>query len=471
MIIKEFSQFLINLNYNKIPKDVIEKTKLCFLDYLAVYKRGINESSSKIAIKSINDLFSSDSNLKANLLNSGFIRGIAAHSLDLDDGHKLAQLHPGAIVFSSALAIINDENLNISVSGEEFFEAVVGAYEIAIVLGMLVNPNHRNQGFHSTGTLGTFAAGAVASKLLKLNLKETISCFGLCGTQAAGLLESDHAGTMGKSLHVGKAVYNGILSAILAKNGFVGGESLIDGKEGLLKAMVVKTNFTNYSLSDFLNKNLGKFHISGVYLKKYPFCRHIHSSIDSSIYLKEYLATLNKDINSIDEIDVLTYKIAAEHNNSSPKNKEELKQSLPYAVAISLICGELNLDLIDELISDGLLNSSRNIISLNEKNIRVKNIQCLADKIKVIKNNSLDILSPNKRPSKVIIKLDEYCNNETFEDITYYPLGEPDNPLSFKDILKKFNMLNPDYNLDKLAILDVMENKMMGEVLEHIGIK
>ena len=108
-------------------------------------------------------------------------------------------------------------------------------YEIGILLGKIVNPQHRNNGFHTTGTIGAFVAGAVASKLLKLDDEQILNALGLCGTQSAGLLESDHGGSMGKALHVGKAAYNGILSAYLARNGFTGSETIFEGVEGFLK--------------------------------------------------------------------------------------------------------------------------------------------------------------------------------------------------------------------------------------------
>ncbi len=41
-------------------------------------------------------------------------------------------------------------------------------------------------------------------------------------------LESDHK-SMGKVLHVGKAVYNGLLSAFLALNGFTGAGTILMG--------------------------------------------------------------------------------------------------------------------------------------------------------------------------------------------------------------------------------------------------
>ncbi|MBO5840049.1 MAG: MmgE/PrpD family protein [Methanobrevibacter sp.] len=462
MIINQLSEYLIDLKYEDIPEEAIEKAKLCFIDYLAVYLRGLESENAKIAIKTIYELY----NVDFNSLNKGFINGIASHSLDLDDGHRLAQLHPGSVVFSTILAMISDKNLDLDISGEEFFEAVVSGYEIAIVLGMMLNPNHRNQGFHSSGTIGSIAAGAVASKLLNLDLEKTEHCLGLATTQSSGLLEADHAGTMGKSLHIGNAVYNGIISAFLAKNGFTGGESLIDGKEGFIKAMASRSyddyadengNIDYERIGEFLDNNLNKFHINEVYLKKYPFCRHIHSAIDSALALKSDLN--GSDLESISSIDIETYRIASEHDNFNPKNIQELKQSLPYAVAISLACDEVSLDSIDELIDKGLFSEEVS----EEEILKIKNI---VNKINVYENEELNQLTPEKRPSKVIIKY----NDKIQENTTYYPLGEVENPLLMEDILEKFRLLNPKFNMNKLQIIKHIEDYSIRDVFSELGL-
>ena len=469
MIINQLSKYLIDLRYEDIPEEAIEKAKLCFLDYLAVYLRGLETDNAKIAIRTIYELYNGD----FNSLNKGFINGIASHSLDLDDGHRFAQLHPGSVVFSTILALATDSNLDLNITSEEFFEAVIAGYETAIVLGMMVNPNHRNQGFHSSGTIGSIASGAVASKLLNLNQEKTEHCLGLCATQSSGLLEADHAGTMGKSLHLGNAVYNGILSAFLAKNGFTGGESLIDGKEGFIKAMAsdlyenhcdYNGNFDALKLSQFIDINLNRFHINEVYLKKYPFCRHIHSAIDSSLFLKDELNKLDLDnLENISSIDIETYKIASEHDNCNPKNIQDLKQSLPYAVAISLVSEDLSLDSIDVLIEKGLFSDSS-----EEEILKIKDI---ANKINIHENEELNQLTPDKRPSKVIIKFKDNLNkNNTLENTTYYPLGELENPLSEENILEKFRLLNPKFNMNKLQIIKHMEDYSINEVFEELGL-
>lgn len=458
MIINQLSEFLINLKYEDIPREAIEKAKLCFMDYLAVYLRGLESKNAKIAIKTIYELYGDDFNSSS----KGFINGIASHSLDLDDGNRFAQLHPGSIVFSTILAMASDEKLALDISFQEFFESVIVGYEIAIALGMLVNPNHRNQGFHSTGTIGSIASGAVASKLLKLNLEKTEHCLGLCTTQSSGLLEADHAGTMGKSLHVGNAVYNGILSAFLAKNGFTGGESLIDGKEGFIKAMacdLYEKHCDNSQLSKFIEINLNRFHINSVYLKKYPFCRHIHSAIDSTLSLKEKLD--NVDLEDIDSIEIETYKVASEHDNFNPKNLQDLKQSLPYAVAISLVCDDLSLDTIDNLIDNGLFEENMDST--------ISNIKKIVDKIQIRDNDEFNSMTPEKRPSKVIIKFKDSSIGYR-EDTTFYPLGEVENPLGEEDILEKFKLLNPKFNMNKLQIIKHMEDYSIDEVFEELGL-
>ena len=282
---------------------------------------------------------------------------------------------------------------------------------------------------------------------------------------------------MGKSLHVGNAVYNGIISAYLAKNGFTGGESLIDGKEGFIKAMASDLyekhcdengNLDDSKLSQFIDINLNKFHINNVYLKKYPFCRHIHSAIDSTLALKNDLKDL-KDLNNlkidcsdISSIDIETYKIASEHDNYTPKNAQDLKQSLPYAVAIALVLDDLSLDSIDELIDNGLFDeksSDKDILKIKE----------IVSKINIDNNEELNQMTPEKRPSNVTIKFSD-DSYEILEETTYYPLGEVENPLKEDDVLDKFKLLNPKFNMNKLQIIKHMENYSIQEVFEELDL-
>ena len=301
----------------------------------------------------------------------------------------------------------------------------------------------------------------MASKLLKLDDEQILNALGLCGTQASGLLESDHGGSMGKVLHVGKAAYNGILSAFLARNGFTGSGTIFEGDEGFLKTMVVEN--TDYNMDDFsfetVLKNIGKVRVRDIYFKKYPFCRHIHSSIDTALKLK---ASIGDEYDHIKNVAIKTYSVAAEHNNFQPKNLEELKQSLPYAVAISLVVGEVSVDSINQLIEYGLLDNYSTVDKVNS----IKN---LVNGMIIISDDKLNELYPAKRPSNVIIKLDENFRNGIFQNITFIPKGDFENPFKLRELIDKFKDLNPNYDVKNLTVIDSLEDYSMNYVVRKLN--
>jgi 2-methylcitrate dehydratase PrpD len=468
MFLQNVSKFISNYRYEQATIESITTAKAAFLDFFGVTYRGMGEEASKIARNTVEEIFSGNfnsnlqasvigTNLKTDVLSAAFINGVAAHVLELDDGHRGAQIHLGAVIFPTALAISEAYDL----SGKEFLEGVIVGYEVGILLGKIVNPEHRNKGFHTTGTIGTFVAGTVASKLLKLDETQILNALGLCGTQAAGLLESDHGGTMGKSLHAGKAVYNGMLSAFLARNGFTGSGTIFEGDEGFLKTMVFDN--TDYMMENFsfetVLKDVGKVRVRDIYFKKYPFCRHVHSSIDTALKLK---ASIGDEYDHIENVAVKTYSVAAEHNNFNPKNLEELKQSLPYAVAISLVVGEVTVDVLNQLIEYGLLDNYSTVDKVNS----IKN---MVNGMIIISDDKLNELYPDKRPSNVIIKLDKDFRNGVFQNITLLPKGDFENPFQLKDLINKFKGLNPQYNVKNLTVIDSLEGYSMRNVVRKLN--
>ena len=464
MFLQNISKFISNYRYEQSTLASMTAVKAAFLDLFGVTYRGIEEEASNIALTTIDELFSGKidlnfsasvigKNLKTDVLSAAFINGVAAHVLELDDGHRGAQLHLGSVIFPTALAISEAHDL----TGREFLESVIVGYEVGILLGKLVNPDHRDNGFHTTGTIGTFVAGAVAAKLLKLDVDQILNTLGLCGTQAAGLLESDHGGSMGKVLHVGKAAYNGILSAYLARNGFTGSGTIFDGDEGFLRTMVLDKQ-EEFSLEDAL-RNVGNVSVRDIYFKKYPFCRHLHSSIDTALKLK---ASIGDEYSHIQHILVETYEVAAQHDNYHPKNIEELKQSLPYAIAISLVVGEVSVDKINQLVEFGLLENYSTVDDVNA-------IKKIVNNMTIISDDELTKLYPSKRPSNIIIRLDEVFRNGTFQNSTLLPKGDFENPFQLKELIEKFKGLNPKYDVSNLTVIDSIEEYNMKYVVGKLN--
>jgi 2-methylcitrate dehydratase PrpD len=447
MIAEKLAEHTVQTSYKKIPEEAIEKAKLCFLDFLGVALRGSEGESSK-KVRNILPPGEESSILgagKSTAMDASLANGVAAHSMDLDDGHRIAQLHPGCCVIPAALALCESQKKD----GKDLITSIVAGYSTAVTIGILANPGHRNKGFHSTGTCGTFGAAAAASKAMDLDLNETVNALGLAGTQAAGLLESDHAGTMGKHLHAGKAAQSGILSALLAGEGFTGAESIVDGKEGFLNAMA------NGSEREIVKRDLEELlikpHILDVYFKKYPVCRHLHSSIDAVMEIlseiKNETGSNHKIQKEILNITVKTYKIAAEHNNYHPNTPESLRQSLPMSIAMA--------------VTDGL-----DLQNLDSNAFKKPELSEIANKVEIIFDPNLDDLYPSMRPSEVVLNLK---NGNKYVKRVDLPLGEPENPLNKKDVIEKFQKLNPKFDVDVLGVVEDMESYSVRDLMEIIN--
>ena len=430
------ADFILCTEYNEIPEKVIEQSKLCFIDFLGVALRG-SETKSGIIAKTVVSEGNQSTVIghgKANALEASLTNGIFAHALDLDDGHRYAQVHPGACVIPAALSLSEFRNI----SGKQFISSIIVGYQAAITLGMMVNPEHRNRGFHSTGTCGTLGAAAAASKALDLDKNQTINALGLGGTQAAGLLETDHCGSMGKHLHAGKAAQSGVLSALLAEKGFTGAETILEGDEGFLKAMA------NINCKK-IKSNMDVFRILEIYFKIYPVCRHLHSSIDAILHIINE-NTQNLEIEEIQEITVNTYKIASEHDNYHPRSIEALKQSLPVSLAIAVLKNELSLDNLN-------LNQDK------------KAIEEISKKIFIEYSEDFDLHYPDNRPATVIIS----TNNGLYEKSVDLAYGEPENPLNKTNIIKKFHDLNPNVEIEVLEGIDDLESYKMNEFMKKFN--
>ncbi len=275
---KKLADFIHATSFEKLPKNVIHQAKLCLLDLIGVSIAGGRQNVASIVQSLIPAMGGCDeevtlwgSDRKLPLLTAVLMNAVQAHAIDMDDGHRYANGHPGVVTIPAAVALCEKENL----TGRELIEAIVIGYEFFIRLGSAINPDLLLRGFHTTATIGCFASGAVAAKLLKLSRPQTENALSLSGLQSAGLLEVLHSGESGKSFQVGKAAQSGVLAGLLAQQGADGPESVFEGEKGFFKAFAGKP-----CDSQSICKNLGKeFSLPSVYFKKHAACRHIHSAL------------------------------------------------------------------------------------------------------------------------------------------------------------------------------------------------
>jgi 2-methylcitrate dehydratase PrpD len=407
--------FIVSLNYNHLPPEVIQKAKHCLMDTLGAALAGSKTQEGMIAKRLAQKLNpKKESTLftgrgKVGVLEAAMANGIMAHALELDDGNRYAQGHPGVAVIPAVLALGEKEKIK----GKEILLAIVAGYEVFGRVGAGGNPSHFNRGFHTTGTCGTFAAAAAAGRLLRLKESKMVSALGMAGSQAAGLFAFMADGTMTKTLHAGKAAQNGILAALLAKEGFTGPATILEDKRGFYQAFADAYN------PDRVVEGLGeKYEIMNTYVKYHASCRHSHAPIDAILDIRSRTPWRAQDI---EKVNIYTYSIAAKLiDGKEVTTPISGKMSLPYSAATAILKGKVGLD------------------EFKPKALNDETAHALMEKIDVYPDPALDKLVPDHRGARAEILLKD--GRKLIAEILD-PKGEPENPGAEADIYDKFLMM------------------------------
>jgi 2-methylcitrate dehydratase PrpD len=277
--------------------------------------------------------------------------GAFAHALELDDDHRVAVLHPGAVVVPAAFGSAEAEGC----SGLTFLRALYLGYEVMCRLGEVFRGSQFHHGVHPTALCGVFGAAAAAAVTMDLDRDRFVQALGIAGTQAFGLTEWRADGSWIKRLHPGRAAQSGVLAARLAREGFTGPATIFEGAGGFFNAF----SFGETIDPDIMTSALGKeHHALGTAVKPYPCCRFEHGAVDLALAVHDG-GIAARDIEAanirIYSTGVLTY-------HHRPKSAVDAQFNVPYAVAVSLLRGQIGLsDFTDEAIRD------RDVLALSDR--------------------------------------------------------------------------------------------------------
>ncbi|MBK8742009.1 MAG: MmgE/PrpD family protein [Betaproteobacteria bacterium] len=268
--------------------------------------------------------------------------GAFAHALELDDDHRIAVLHPGAVVVPAALAAAEAA----PATGLTFLRALLHGYEVTCRLGEVFRGSQFYHGVHPTALCGVFGAAMAAGVAMGLNRDALVRALGIAGTQASGLTEWRADGSWIKRLHPGRAAHAGVLSARLAAEGFTGPATIFEGANGFFNAFSYGEKIDPLCMTRDLGTD---YRALGTALKPYPCCRFEHGAIDLAIEAHRN-GVAPADIAAVAiriyRTDVLSY-------HHEPKNPVDAQFNVPYGVAVALLRGKVMLsDFTDAAIRD-----------------------------------------------------------------------------------------------------------------------
>lgn len=132
--------------------------------------------------------------------------------------------------------------------------------------------------FDPVGTVNAFGVAGLTARLMGLNETVVMNAFGILANMVAGSFRSLWDGVMTFKLYGAMAARNGIIAALMARNGFTGLKDPLFGPQGYFESYCPKPHHPEY-----MNRDLGReFYVKSRH-KKYPSCQGNHNIIDCGL--------------------------------------------------------------------------------------------------------------------------------------------------------------------------------------------
>ncbi len=165
-------------------------------------------------------------------LDAALVNGTAAHGEDYDDTFEGTPVHTAAVVVPAVLAACE----RYQRSGAELLRGIAVGVEFMCRMALVVRTGVHRAGFHPTAVIGALGATLGAGTALGLPPRHLASALGISGSLASGIIEYLAEGTSTKRLHAGWAAQCGIRAALMAREGFSGPRTVIEGQHGFTHA-------------------------------------------------------------------------------------------------------------------------------------------------------------------------------------------------------------------------------------------
>ncbi|MGE4111147.1 MAG: MmgE/PrpD family protein [Burkholderiales bacterium] len=401
------------LRYEDIPAAARERARQCIIDTTGAALFGARLPWSKIVAGHVQHCGGNGGSrvigttLKVAPPAAALANGVCAHAFELDGLRKpSAGVHPGAILLPAALAAGEAQGAD----GKALLTAFVAGAEVMFRIGLAAKQTTESLGFHAPGTNGPFGSAIVAGKLLGLDGEQLTQALGIAGSLGGGLLAFAKAGNgaMVKRLHMGRASEAGVVAALLARDGYEGPDTVLEGKYGYLEAYARDGDAAQFT------KDLGThYDIVHACLKRYACHITAHTPVQS---LQELRAEHGF---SGDDVAALTiharHKVLSHHDIREPRDVAGAQYSVPFCAAIALY------------------HDVNNPLAFSETALNDPRVRALAKRLTVVEMGSSE--QGGAWATRVGVELKD---GRRFERFAEEFKGTPASPLSAEELQTKF---------------------------------
>jgi 2-methylcitrate dehydratase PrpD len=405
-VARHLADYALGLRPDGIPSATVETVQRCVLDALAAAAAGASSAAATAARQCAERLgaggaatlwFAAAARHPAT---AAFANSAAVSALDLDDGHRAAGGHPGAAVIPAVLALAQ----SIGAGWPETLAALTVGYEVGVRVAAARDVGRLDT--LSTGRWCAYGVAAAAARLLRLTAAQAAEALATAGVLSPGLSAAGYSRVMGNHAKEGIpwATLTGMWAAELAAGGFTGPVDILD--------------HPSYYVAPAITAGLGQgFAVDRVYFKPYACCRWAHAALDA---LRGLMRAQGLPAGEIAGIEVHTFERALRLNNyPDPPTLEAAQYSLPFCLAAAAVAGpEALLPLAPALLGRA-------------------DIVAVARRVSLHVDPDLDRDFPGEAAARVVL----VTAAGRHEALCRHPLGDPDNPMRWEELVGKFRTL------------------------------
>ena len=234
---RQLAQWVVGLRYQDLPPEVVDRARGLTLHGLASVLLGSLTPGGQQAVKLIVDEEAGVRSgatimvdgTKVTRGGAAFANAEMAMAGGKWDTFRMLT-HPGTSILPGAFVAAE----TAGAAGRDFITGLAAGYEVMERLAADFIPTLMARGFHAGVVFGIFGPAIAAAKMLRFTEDQVNATIALCASLAAGNLEGARSG--GRPLREGGAVRNAMLAVALARQGHVGGETVLEGDAGFYHA-------------------------------------------------------------------------------------------------------------------------------------------------------------------------------------------------------------------------------------------
>jgi 2-methylcitrate dehydratase PrpD len=336
---------------------------------------------------------------------AAFVNACAGHALDFDDNCNAGFVHGSVVVWPAALAV----GQMCELDGARVLTALVVGAECEYALAELLTRSVYDQGWWTTGLFGALGASAAACHALGLDAQQTAAAMGIALAGSSGLKAG--FGSDAKTLMAGRASEAGVVAALLAAQGCSGPLDIVERPRGVAAMLGGRTKPLEGLGQDW------KWLSPGLDIKRIPVCLSSHAAVDA---LRDITTAHNLAASDIRRIDCDVPALVIQNLlHDRPTTPQQAQFSMPFALACSLVTGELTLD------------------SLSQAALEDARIQQLMRRIAMHTSGRWDAALLHAAPEGAWVKVISH-DGRSFERFCGRHLGSASQPLTQADVRDKF---------------------------------